>query len=467
MRTDCEFHPVNDLTFQEVSLYSHLVDILTFFVRQHLFRSRNFMHAESLAPRVAQLLTVPQKHLKLSKFGAADSAPNFVTDELAAALKFFRTLISLQDTFYHVQMTHNNTFELILNIVYETMPRDNLLNSACLELFEFVKRENIKPIIIHVVEKYRDKLKDITYVDTFQNLILRYDQMQGYGAEPDTTLFNRDDSTTPTRHLINGGQRWQGVREMDASEEEYFDTSDDEEDEVGILSNGAMTNNVVKRRVGLIMQHQQGKRTNETAVASNGLASPLVKPLVDYPDDDDDVMDVHPQEQQSQQQQQKSDLLRDKGGQSPAEDIPTLRGTMSSASSVAGQRPLERYSEKRRRSEEDDDDELVKLSSGPKRRTSSVSAGSGSVSFLRRKKSFTASSPAAAEKKNDQLSSSPGTTTGSSGRKIAINLSMSSTLKVTPNQNHTAMINTDKESKSDGSIGGNRNEDRGDDGGGG
>jgi protein phosphatase-4 regulatory subunit 3 len=424
------------------------------------------MHAESLAPRVAQLLTVPQKHLKLSKFGAADSAPNFVTDELAAALKFFRTLISLQDTFYHVQMTHNNTFELILNIVYETMPRDNLLNSACLELFEFVKRENIKPIIIHVVEKYRDKLKDITYVDTFQNLILRYDQMQGYGAEPDTTLFNRDDSTTPTRHLINGGQRWQGVREMDASEEEYFDTSDDEEDEVGVLSNGAMTNNVVQKRLGLIMQHQQGKRTNETAVAPNGLASPVVKPLVDYPDDDDDVMDVLPQEQQSQQQQQKSDLIRDKGDQGHAEDIPTLRGTMSSGS-VAAQRPLERYSEKRRRSEEDDDDELVKLSSGPKRRTSNVSAGSGSVSFLRRKRSFTAGSPAAVEKKNDQLSSSPGTTTGSSGRKIAINLSMSSTLKVAPNQNHTAITNTDKESKRDGSNVSNRNEAKGDDGGGG
>lgn len=59
---------VTDMTFQEVSLYAHLVDILTFFVRQHLYRSRNFIHGENLTPRVAQLLTVPQKHLKLSKF---------------------------------------------------------------------------------------------------------------------------------------------------------------------------------------------------------------------------------------------------------------------------------------------------------------------------------------------------------------------------------------------------------------
>lgn len=124
-------------------------------------------------------------------------------------------------------MTHNNTFGLILDIVYETMPRDNLLNSACLELFEFIKRENIKPFILHVVDKYREKLQNITYVDTFQNLIIRYDQMQGYGAEAEPTLLSQDEESMPRRIPING-QRWQGEREIDAVEEEYFNTSDDE-----------------------------------------------------------------------------------------------------------------------------------------------------------------------------------------------------------------------------------------------
>lgn len=126
-------------------------------------------------------------------------------------------------------MTHNNTFGLILDIVYETMPRDNLLNSACLELFEFIKRENIKPFILHVVEKYREKLENITYVDTFHSLIIKYDQMQGYGAEADSALFSQDEgSTTPRRAPVNG--RWPGGREIDAAEEEYFNTSDDEDE---------------------------------------------------------------------------------------------------------------------------------------------------------------------------------------------------------------------------------------------
>lgn len=132
-------------------------------------------------------------------------------------------------------MTHNNTFGLILDIVYETMPRDNLLNSACLELFEFIKRENIKPIVLHVVEKYGEKLKNITYVNTFQDLILRYEQMQGYGTEAESTLYSQDESI-PARRVPPNGQRWQGVREMDAAEEEYFNTSDDEEEVRQLIS---------------------------------------------------------------------------------------------------------------------------------------------------------------------------------------------------------------------------------------
>ncbi|PGH01987.1 hypothetical protein GX51_04919 [Blastomyces parvus] len=452
---------LNDLTFQEVSLYSHLVDILTFFVRQHYLRCRGFMHGESLTPRVAQLLTVPQKHLKLT------------------ALKFFRTLISLQDTFYVAQMTHNNIFELILNIVYETMPRDNLLNSACLDLFEFVRRENIKTIIIHVVEKYRDILKNITYVDTFQNLIFRYDQLQGYGA--DATLFSQDESagTTP-RMIINGGQRWHGVREVDAAEEEYFDTSDDEEDEVCFSSREFEHEHDERGQAGrerdmavrfsqahcyrdgasvLIVDYQQDKQqrmdttataTNAnanapTAVAVNGSASPVVKPLVDYPDDDDeDAMDINVQEQpqpsdalvtpfdQAQPQAQPQQQT-----QPQPEPTSTASPNHSTTSTSSPQLPPHRYTEKRRREEDDDGDELVKLSSGTKRRSSSLSSigsSSGSIGMLRKKKSLSRVG------KNDErerergsvgetgTGATPVGTGGTAGKKISINLNLS-TLK--------------------------------------
>ncbi len=221
-------------------------------------------------------------------------------------------------------------FEPILNIVYETMPRDNLLNSACLELFEFIKRENIKPIILHVVENYRHKLKDITYVDTFQNLILRYDQMQGYNPDMDSTLFSQDDET-PTRTQVNGGQRWQGVKEMDATEEEYFNTSDDED--------------------------ELAAKKHNTLYTANGTLR-VTKPLVDYPDDDD-TMDIKT-EPPPDQTPTRPDLLHENS--SPA----------SSTTTPPSGTPPERLSEKRRR-EEDEEDELGKLSHH-KRRSSSASS---------------------------------------------------------------------------------------------
>lgn len=58
---------VHDLTLQEVSLFSHLIEILMFLIRQHLFRSKYLIFSEGLAARIAQLLSCPQKHLKLSE----------------------------------------------------------------------------------------------------------------------------------------------------------------------------------------------------------------------------------------------------------------------------------------------------------------------------------------------------------------------------------------------------------------
>ncbi|KAI4181374.1 MAG: hypothetical protein L6R41_006657 [Letrouitia leprolyta] len=331
---------LTDLSFQEVSLFHHLIEILMFLIRYHLFRSKIFIFSEGLPARIAQLLACPQKHLKLT------------------ALKFFRTCIGLQDDYYIQQMTRNFLFEPILNIVYDTMPRDNLLNSVCLELFEFVKRENIKAIILHLVENYREKLQEIRYVDTFQTLLLRYDQFQGYTTDGDTTLFAQEQDETPSRSNVNGNHRWQGVKEMDAAEEAYFNTSDDEDE----------------------LAHKKPHGQRHPLV--NGV-SPLSRSLVDYPDDEEEPMDAN------------AGLAERK----PVEKMnaQAVDDNARSAIAVSNKPPPERLSEKRRR-EEDEEDELGKLSTS-KRRSASVSSissgtsvGSNSSNVLRRKKPFVSTS---------------------------------------------------------------------------
>ncbi|KAH0565012.1 hypothetical protein GP486_001597 [Trichoglossum hirsutum] len=364
------FKPLKDLkerqsmrnfSIQEVSLFSHLVEILCFFIRQHLFRSKYFILAESLASRIAQLLSCPEKHLKLT------------------ALKFFRTCVGLQDEFYNRQIMHNRLFEPILDIVYETMPRDNLLNSACLEFFEFIKRENLKPLITHLVENYRNKIKNITYVDTFQALILRYDQMQGYNPVEQALLDHSVDATvtqeinpSSSRTVPNGGQRWRGVKEMDAAEEEYFDRLDDEDEAVGPAKALAPANST-----------------------ANGAMS-VSKRLVDYPDDDDDTMDTQEDQLTTEKPKQPDSCVVGLGDASSVLPVTPKSNILLSQTS-----PPERLSEKRRR-EEEDEDELGKLSQS-KKRSSGPSAGNPGTtsggSVLRRKRTFSSGRDPSAAKK--------------------------------------------------------------------
>jgi protein phosphatase-4 regulatory subunit 3 len=61
------------------------------------------------------------------------------------ALKFYRTCIGLQDDFYNRQICKTHMFGPIIQIIIDTMPKNNLLNSACLEFFEFIRRVCLDP----------------------------------------------------------------------------------------------------------------------------------------------------------------------------------------------------------------------------------------------------------------------------------------------------------------------------------
>ena len=380
---DLEHTPPVSFSYQEVSLYSYLVEILTFFLRQHSVRSRHFVATENLTARVAQLLAVPQKPVKLS------------------ALKYFRTAISLQDQFYSQQILKSGSFEPVIDIVLETMPRDNLLNSACLEMFEFIRKEGIKPIIVHLGENYREKLQRIGYVDTFDNLLLRYDQLTADRPESEHTLFSQDDDSPGMNRQSLGG-RWQGIPEIDASEEDYFNTSDDDDD------------------MALDDPRNQGMYGYKKWRPQVNGESSTHRPLVDYPDDDDEdellmdspnllrIPDSAPEAQSAPRTPQTpltpdsepedSPESKDKPEEKKTRQLQPSPDIRAASDPVAElQHPPERLSEKRRRQEDEDDDELGKLSTGIKRRNSSSGSSNSTVmnamsttpgTSLRRKKSF-------------------------------------------------------------------------------
>ncbi|XP_047621561.1 serine/threonine-protein phosphatase 4 regulatory subunit 3B-like [Phacochoerus africanus] len=93
-----------------------------------------------------------------------------------SALRFMRRMIGLKDELYNCYIIKGNLFEPIVNALLDNGTRYNLLNSAIIELFEYIRVENIKPLIAHIVEKFYETLESIEYVQTFKGLKIKYEQ---------------------------------------------------------------------------------------------------------------------------------------------------------------------------------------------------------------------------------------------------------------------------------------------------
>lgn len=284
---------------------------------------------------------------------------------MAAAIKFLRTCISIQDEFVSRQIRDNRLFDPVFTIIVATLPRDNLINSACLEMFEFIRHESAnrhtRDLLMHLIENYRDRIESHKQVMVFSGLLLKYDQIKNppstdeQGHEIDSSFMTSDADTPNTRHVtINGGMRWQGLKDAEPEEDAYFEADDDEEDELARDTPPAMTNNM------------------------KASPPPLAKHLADYGDDDDDM--AVPVPQQSNSTPPVND--NDDTSQTPpstASETNQIPSSPPSPPASATTRPPSSLSEKRKRDEEDEEeDELGKLSSGIKRRSSSTNLSTSS-----------------------------------------------------------------------------------------
>jgi protein phosphatase-4 regulatory subunit 3 len=263
-------------------------------------------------------------------------------------------------------MRDGKLFEPILDVVIDTMPRDNLLNSACLELFDYIYMNNITNIICHLVENYREKLKLITYAPVFKNFIQRYDDTGGFAPSMETSFLDTEDESQSQKRPA-AGRGYTGIKDLDAEEEHYFNTSDDEDD--------------------------SPNKASSSRSSING-ASPLSKPLVDYnSDEENENMDM-----------EEVDGGADENTPPTPSKSPDTKPVSSLVPSPVT--PPEKLSEKRRR-EDEDEDEMSKLSQ-PKRRNSASSQGSATL--IRRKKPFV-------------NATHENTSTRSKSKKIAISIS--------------------------------------------
>lgn len=216
-------------------LKNNLLDLLGFFVHHHGYRIKYEILKAGFLQKTLELLKCRDKHLVL------------------ASLRFFRALIGTSDKFYCKHIVKENLFEPVIQLFLQYEARYNLINSAILELFSFIRKENIRTLVSYIMQSFYERVKHIKYSDIFEQLKIKFEQNESLAGEASST---HSGVATPTRGSRGGSIGANRIISEDqerfsrySSEENYFDGDDDDDEDLTpplSLASNLVTDNLVK-----------------------------------------------------------------------------------------------------------------------------------------------------------------------------------------------------------------------------
>lgn len=238
--------------YRSVQLLGLILELLSFCVEHHTYHIKNCIFNKDLLRKILVLMKSTHKFLVL------------------CALRFMRKLIALKDEFYNRYIMKGNLFAPVIDAFVKNNGRYNLLDSAIIELFEFIKMEDIKTLCTHVVENYGKRLEDIGYVQTFKSLKSRYDQHQD-------KLEREKNSLEIVPSILRNSRYRRDQRQMDADEEMWFNEDDNfDESETEPPSNDNLKKKIDTdlENIGKIIDKKQGYLAPDNGPKINNNLSP-------------------------------------------------------------------------------------------------------------------------------------------------------------------------------------------------
>ena len=206
------------------------IELLCFCAQHHSFRIKYYVLRNNVVEKVLNLMQRREKYL------------------VVASVRFLRACVGLKDEFYNRYIIKNNLFAPVMKVFMANGDKYNLLNSTVLELMEFIRTQNIKALIAHVVENFEHMFDSVTYVDTFRLLKTKYEQRNqqepgsapsgegrelvglishGPGAGEAGSIFASREAVAAQQAIESARRRRDGS--MDKSEEDYFNEDDDDD----------------------------------------------------------------------------------------------------------------------------------------------------------------------------------------------------------------------------------------------
>ncbi|KAJ0960769.1 hypothetical protein J5N97_001328, partial [Dioscorea zingiberensis] len=179
-----------------------------------------------------------------------------------ATVRFMRAIVSRNDDHLLRHIAKNNLLKPIIDAFIENGSRYNMLHSGVLELLEFIRKENIKILILYVVDTFWGQLLKFEHLGPIQGLRLKYEQ----------SLENCDIKNSA---IVTDPRKRTEERALEKEEEDYFNEDSDEED-----STPAHSSRTWDEQTHPSLPNGTKASYSSFRSASGG--------LVDYEDDDDD-----------------------------------------------------------------------------------------------------------------------------------------------------------------------------------
>lgn len=158
-------------TYHSALVLCNVLDLLTFCIEAHSYHMRNHCLHKDILKRVLVLLHSAHKFLVLS------------------ALRVLRKVIHLKEEFYHRYIVKNDLFDPVVKLFQTNGHRYNMIDSAIIEMFEYITAEDITTLINYTVKSHWDTLGKVTYVNTFKRLKERFDTSNRPGRNDAPSIF--------------------------------------------------------------------------------------------------------------------------------------------------------------------------------------------------------------------------------------------------------------------------------------
>ncbi|KAG5555230.1 hypothetical protein RHGRI_012688 [Rhododendron griersonianum] len=200
---------------------------------------------------------------------------------VVAAVRFLRTLISRSDEHLMNHIVRNNLLKPIIEAFVSNGDRYNLLNSVVLELFEYIRMENLKMLLKYLVDTFWNQLVKFESLPAIHFLKVKYDQ-------------SLENSETKSPINVLESRKRIDERALEKEEEDYFNedrrvfTIFDEEDSASV----SMSRPVSVQSQPVLSNGSTPSRPSLSPRSGGG--------LVDYDFDEDDEDYKPPPRKQSE-----------------------------------------------------------------------------------------------------------------------------------------------------------------------